>query len=313
MATLEQIVRLLLDFEHALHGTELGVKLQKLEGGLIQSMSTFAPEISDKAKMWLTVPEVGAQSGYSRAASSGAAPYKPKTTIEDRVHSAMTPFLTAMMQNANRGTVGLQPTSLASQLALQPTQQQLAAQAYQNMMAQQQATLAAAMMPGMNQQFAPRTSTTTICYYCQKTGHAQMACPSKAAGLPRVPRGQAPTVSAPSMQASMQEDLTPFKGQTWPIAPLEKIEPKAHEDVRCHDDVVCDVPSNEEEENEERGRQGGIEIAKECSCGRCGARLDGIDLMQKEQRATLQVAKNAAAKRLEQEQAALIARLSTFD
>jgi hypothetical protein len=60
-------------------------------------------------------------------------------------------------------------------------------------------------------------------------------------------------------------------------------------------------------------RQDKSQQSPPCQCQHCGACIADIDLMHKEQRKSLAIAKNPAAQRIEQAQAVLFAQLAEFD
>ena len=180
-------------------------------------------------------------------------------------------------------------------------------------------------------------------------GHNMHTCPHRVAGKPQLLRGTltpyVPLVSAratphthvhtPSVPASAAAAAsthpTPLLSVwPWPTVPMLLSNPSptvaaAHEGPHAYDAQLLTesraadammLPADVSNESKDEGTssskmQGGVRIEEECACGRCGCCTDGIDLLQKEQRTKLSVAKDPRAVQIEISHSAISALLAS--
>lgn len=197
MASLQHVAQLLVEYDRAgkLAQGDYAAKVTKLEQGIISAMSATAPQIGDRARAWLPVPDMGARATAKNAGYHATTPPttgyvnsrrsypRPEASVAASAPmqdvasfaSVMTPFMTMMQSAATAAAAAAAPPPPPK---LTPTE--IAMKAW-----------AAAMTPQAtaNQQFAPeRRSGPLVCYHCQEEGHVQSSCPTSS--LPRVPKGQ---------------------------------------------------------------------------------------------------------------------------
>jgi hypothetical protein len=121
MASVESMIKLLIEFEHATMGVDIGSKLQRLEGGVVQTMNSFATEIGDKAKGWAGLPGTGGGVSYGRgAAGASSGSYTRRPNMADQLREAISisaAGFTSMMQQQSAPTIAATPQLSAQQQA----------------------------------------------------------------------------------------------------------------------------------------------------------------------------------------------------